>query len=218
LAAGTYKGTSGHHPLMAWCGNTGESLALLLRTGSAGSNTISDHIDVLEQATTQIPARYRRHLLITLDGAGASHGLVNHITNLNASPWRRVHYSIGWDLGTRERAAIARAPQHTWNHVLDTEGAPRDLGGRSDLERDPAVDGVSPDPRVDCRVLFTLGRLPRGLDHRARLATDLGRSPHQPAGNLAVAGSRSKSLRPPTPTHQTDHVVGYLLCLGGRSL
>jgi hypothetical protein len=32
LAAGTYKGSWGHHPLMAWCDNTGESLALLLRT------------------------------------------------------------------------------------------------------------------------------------------------------------------------------------------
>ncbi len=65
--------------------------------------------------------------MITLDGAGASHGLVEHLTNLNASPWRRVHYSIGRDLGARERAAIGRVPQHTWDHVLDTEGAPRGL-------------------------------------------------------------------------------------------
>ncbi|MGH3999150.1 MAG: transposase, partial [Pseudonocardiaceae bacterium] len=28
LAAGTYKGSWGHHPLMAWCDNTFESLAL----------------------------------------------------------------------------------------------------------------------------------------------------------------------------------------------
>ncbi|MDQ4033262.1 MAG: IS1380 family transposase [Actinomycetota bacterium] len=133
-AAGTYKGSWGHHPLMAWCDNTGESLALLLRKGSAGSNTVNDHIDVLEQAITQIPTRYRRNLLITCDGAGASHGLVNHITNLNASPWRSVQYSIGWDLGPRERAAIDRAPQHTWDHVLDTEGAPRGLDEAGVLE------------------------------------------------------------------------------------
>jgi hypothetical protein len=71
LAAGTYKGSWGHHPLEAWCDNTGESLALLLHKGSAGSNTITDHITVLDEAITQIPARYRRDLLITLDGAGA---------------------------------------------------------------------------------------------------------------------------------------------------
>src|SRR3954452_4318420 len=38
-AAGTFKGTYGHHPLAAWCDNTGEALALLLRPGNAGSNT-----------------------------------------------------------------------------------------------------------------------------------------------------------------------------------
>jgi hypothetical protein len=126
-AAGTYKGTWGHHPLMAWCDNTGESLALLLRPGSAGSNTAADHIDVLDEAITQIPARYRRDLLITVDGAGASHGLVDHITTLNAAPWRRVHYSIGWELGARERAAINRVPASAWSAVLDNHGAPRDL-------------------------------------------------------------------------------------------
>lgn len=125
LAAGTYKGSWGHHPLLAWCDNTSESLALRLRTGSAGSNTVADHIEVLDEAISQVPARYRRDLLITVDGAGASHGLVNHITTLNSSPWRRVHYSIGWDLGARERAAIARVPRHAWDAVLDTDGAPR---------------------------------------------------------------------------------------------
>lgn len=47
LAAGTYKGTWGHHPLLAWCDNTVESLAFKLHTDSAGSNTTSEHIEVL---------------------------------------------------------------------------------------------------------------------------------------------------------------------------
>jgi Transposase DDE domain group 1 len=127
LAAGTYKGSWGHHPLMAWCDNTGESLALLLREGSAGSNTTADHLQVLKEAIRQIPARYRRDLLITVDGAGASHGLVDHISTLNAAPGRRVHYSIGWELGTRERTAIDRVPACAWGAVLDRDGAPRDL-------------------------------------------------------------------------------------------
>src|SRR5512146_1057270 len=37
LAAATHKRTWGHHPLTAWCDNTGENLALLLRTGSVGA-------------------------------------------------------------------------------------------------------------------------------------------------------------------------------------
>ena len=127
LAAGTYKGSWGHHPLEAWCDNTGESLALLLRAGSAGSNTVSDHLEVLEEAISQLPARYRRDLLITVDGAGASHGLIDHITTLNASPWRRVSYSIGWELGARERAAITLVPACAWGAVLDSQGQPREL-------------------------------------------------------------------------------------------
>jgi hypothetical protein len=127
LAAGTYKGTFGHHPLGAWCDNTFESLALKLRKGSAGSNTVADHIEVLDEAIAQIPAKHRRDLLITVDGAGASHGLVNHITTLNGKPGHRVHYSIGWDLGARERSAIGRVPTHAWDQVLDTDGAARDL-------------------------------------------------------------------------------------------
>src|SRR5205085_7082252 len=105
---------------------TGESLAVKLRKGSAGSNTAADHIEVLTEAIAQIPARYRRDLLITADGAGASHGLVEHISTLNARPGYRVHYSIGWELGARERAAIARVPALAWDTVLDTEGQRRD--------------------------------------------------------------------------------------------
>jgi hypothetical protein len=125
-AAGTCKGTFGHHPLMAWCDNTCESLAFTLRKGSAGSNTTTDHIEVLEEAITQIPARYRRDLLITVDGAGASHGVVENITPLNRRPGYRVHYSLGWELGGRERAAIGLVPASAWGVVLDTEAQPPD--------------------------------------------------------------------------------------------
>ena len=89
---------------------------------------------VLDEAITQIPARYRRNLLITVDGAGASHGLVEHITTLDASPWRTVHYSIGWELGARERTAIGRVPASAWGAVLDGDGQPRELGEAGVIE------------------------------------------------------------------------------------
>jgi hypothetical protein len=38
-----------------------------------------------------------------------------------------VHYSIGWDLGGRERTAIGRVPKTVWDQVLDTDGKPRSL-------------------------------------------------------------------------------------------
>jgi len=136
LAAGTDKGTCGHHRLTAWCDNTGESLAVMLRAGSAGSTTTADHIEVLDEAVAQLPARYHRDLLITLDGAGASHGLVDHITTLDAAPGRRVPYSMGWELGARERAALAWVPARAWDAVLDrgrrAAGARRRRGGGAD--------------------------------------------------------------------------------------
>ena len=130
LAAGTFKGSWGHHPLTAWCDNTSENLALKLRTGSAGSNTVVDHLEVLTAAISQIPASLRRDLLITCDGAGATKDLLNHISTLNAAGrgrGRRVHYSVGFDLDSRCRAAIAKVPEASWQHVINPDGTPRDL-------------------------------------------------------------------------------------------
>jgi hypothetical protein len=127
LASGTFKGTWGHHPLTAWCDNTSENLAVKLRTGSAGSNTVADHIEVLTAAIGQIPASFRRDLLITCDGAGATQDLLKHITTLNAAPGRRVHYSVGFDLDARARAAIDQVPDQAWQHVINPDGTSRDL-------------------------------------------------------------------------------------------
>ncbi len=126
-AAGTFKGSWGHHPLTAWCDNTGESLALRLRPGNAGSNTASDHTEVLAEAIVQIPARYRRDLLVTVDGAGATLDLIRHITSLNAVAGRQVHYSVGFDLDGRVRTAIGQVVESDWQHVTDHDGEPRDL-------------------------------------------------------------------------------------------
>jgi hypothetical protein len=124
-ARGTWKGTYGFHPLLAVCDNTGELLVALLREGNAGSNTGSDHVKVLDAAIAQIPARYRRDLLVTIDGAGAGHEIVDHITALNARSGHRVHYSIGFDLDDRSRGAISRLPGGIWEPALNPDGKPR---------------------------------------------------------------------------------------------
>ena len=128
-AQGTFKGSYGHHPLTAWCDNTGESLAFRLRPGNAGSNTACDHIVVLDEAIAQIPDPHRRDLLVTVDGAGATLDLINHITALNTAHGRRVHYSVGFDLDARARAAISELREADWQHVWDRDGEPRDLEG-----------------------------------------------------------------------------------------
>jgi hypothetical protein len=208
LAAGTYKGSWGHHPLMAWCDNTGESLALLLRPGSAGSNTTADHIQVLDEAITQLPARYRRDLLITVDGAGASHGLVDHITTLNASPWRRVHYSIGWELGGRERVAIDRVPASAWAAVLDSHGQPRDLGEAAVVEltallrHGPHGDQLATWP-ADLRLLCRREAPHPGAQLSLFEAADGWRYQLLATNTPTPAPSSSKPATDPTPASKT---------------
>jgi Transposase DDE domain group 1 len=55
----------GHHPLLAYCDNTREALAGMMRRGSAGSNTVTDHLQVLDAAITAVPPRSRRRLMVT---------------------------------------------------------------------------------------------------------------------------------------------------------
>jgi len=64
----------GHHPLLAYCDNTSEPLAGKLRSGSAGSNTVADHLEILEAAITALPPPYRRRLMVTCDGAEPATG------------------------------------------------------------------------------------------------------------------------------------------------
>jgi DDE family transposase len=100
----------GHHPLLAYCDNTGEPLAGILREGSAGSSTAGDHIAVLDQAIEALPPKHRRRLMVTVDGAGASHDLVKRLDKLAARPGYHLTWSVGWELGERERQAIAQVP------------------------------------------------------------------------------------------------------------
>jgi hypothetical protein len=124
-ARGTFKGTYGFHPLTAWCDNTDESLAVELRPGNAGSNTAADHIALVDAAIAQIPARYRRRMLFTCDGAGATHALVDHISALNARRGCQVHYSVGLDFDERIRDVLPRLPESAWNAALDADGTAR---------------------------------------------------------------------------------------------
>jgi hypothetical protein len=120
-AAVTFKKGFGFHPLAAWCANTSESLAMLLRPGNAGSNTVVDHLAVLAAAIEQLPARWRAKLLIRVDGAGATHDLLAHLQALNTSR-RTVYYTVGWTITDADEAAIAALPAHAWDAGLHQDG------------------------------------------------------------------------------------------------
>lgn len=120
-AAPTFKGTFGFHPLAAWCANTGESLAMELRPGNAGANTTTDHVRVLAAALAQIPGSSRSKLLIRVDGAGATHALLEHLHALNTTR-RTVRYTVGWMITPADEAAIAMLPEAAWEASLAQDG------------------------------------------------------------------------------------------------
>jgi hypothetical protein len=127
--AGRLRGRYGHHPMAVVCDNTGECLADQLRPGTAGANNAADHIALLGRAIAQIPPRWRRNLLITADGAGATHHLLNWITALNrpaegTDPGMRVEYSVGWPVDKHTGKAIAQLPADAWTPMSAADGLP----------------------------------------------------------------------------------------------
>jgi hypothetical protein len=131
----TWKKGYGFHPLGAWLANTAECLAMLLRPGNAGSNTVTDHIEVLAAAIAQLPARMRSRLMVRVDGAGASHELVGHLLKL-ASPRRKVLFTCGWMITPADEDAIKMVPASAWKPGIGQDGEPendKDVAEITDL-------------------------------------------------------------------------------------
>jgi hypothetical protein len=116
----------GHHPLLAYCDNTSEPLGGELRPGSAGSNTAADHVRLTDEALAAVPDRFRRNVMITCDGAGASHDLVSHLDKLASRPGRVLTWSVGWEAGEREKAAIGEVAPRAWQIAIDAGGEVRE--------------------------------------------------------------------------------------------
>jgi Transposase DDE domain group 1 len=121
--AATFKKTFGFHPLAAWCANTQESLAMLLREGNAGSDTVADHLAVLADALAQIPDSSHAKILIRIDGAGAAHGLLKRLEALSTRR-RTVRYLVGWTITDADEQAIALLPEQVWGDTLAQDGTP----------------------------------------------------------------------------------------------
>jgi nucleotide-binding universal stress UspA family protein len=125
-AEANFKGF-GHHPLQAYCDNTaGEPLAWMLRRGSAGSNTACDHLAIVDAAIAALPPRFRRRLMVTVDGAGASHELIAHLDTLASRRGYQLIYSVGWTLSDREKTAIRLVPERAWVAAIGPAGQLRE--------------------------------------------------------------------------------------------
>jgi Transposase DDE domain group 1 len=143
-AAPTWKKTFGFHPLAAFAdhgaGAGGEPLAILLRAGNAGSNTVAEHIEVTKLALAQLPRRARRRVLIRTDSGGGTHDFLTWL----ASPSRRLHYSVGMTITEDMQEAILTLPERVWEPAYDADGEVRpgawvaELTGLLDLAGWPA--------------------------------------------------------------------------------
>ena len=56
----------------------------------------------------------------------ASHGLITRLDQLAARPGHQLTYSVGWELGARERNAIRLVPAQAWQIAIDQRGEVRE--------------------------------------------------------------------------------------------
>jgi hypothetical protein len=95
----------------------GEPLAIVLRTGSAASNTAADHIEASRLALAQLPLRLRRKVLVRADSGGGTHEFLKWLTAKS----RRLHYSVGMTI----TEAIGKVPADAWTPAYDGDGQVR---------------------------------------------------------------------------------------------
>ncbi len=121
-ARATYKGGIGFCPNLATCDNTDDVLAIDPRPGNATSNCATDNIALLDLATSRLPGRYRRRMLVRLDGARFSHDLLEHIAAGGGVRGRNWEFSVGWSCTDTEMDAIARLPAGARTPGIDQNG------------------------------------------------------------------------------------------------
>ena len=221
--AGHYKGGIGYHPLTAWCSNIGDHLAIMQRPGNAGSFTAEDHVAVLDGALAQIPAAHRRDILVAIDGAGASHAVIDHLTRLNTAKehgrrGRRVEYSIGWPVDQRTRAGIEQLPETAWTARLAADGRVvpgEQVAGLTGLLRHgPEGDRLEGWP-ADLRVI--VNRTPRSATEQAALGEDAEWRHGAFATNTVSGQIQWLDARHRTQTHVEDKIK-ELKAMGAEKL
>lgn len=222
--AGKLRGRYGMHPMAVICDNTGECLAEKLRPGAAGANDADDHIELLTRAIEQLPPARRTNLLITIDGAGATHKLLDWIVSLNRpadgdDPGMRVEYSVGWPVDKRTGRAIAALPADGWTPMLaadglpgtpatlDTESGPNTVGEVADItDLSPHLGTWPPGHRVFARRVKPLrDTTPKPLPGIEQLELDL----YQDTAGWRYEAFATNSP-PPQPGEDPDEVTAWL--------
>ena len=148
-AAGTYKGSFGFAPLLAYLDRgqaPGEPLAGILRPGNAAPGAADDLVELVDLALAQLPrSADDQPVLVRSDSAGASTRLAWHLRD------QGVGFSVGMPIDAHVREAIGAQPERAWIPAVDPDGQPRagaevvELTGWVDLHTWP------PGTRAVCR-------------------------------------------------------------------
>lgn len=132
-AAPTFKRGFGFHPLFAFVDHgedgSGETVAQMLRTGSAGANTAADHITVLDDALAQLPEGERSRVLVRTDTGGGVKQFLSHVTDLG------LEYSVGFYGMSPVVEALGKVPRQAWRTAIDGDGNPREGAQVAELTR-----------------------------------------------------------------------------------
>jgi hypothetical protein len=122
-AAGTYKGSFGFHPLLAYLDRgkaPGEPLAGILRPGNAPAGASDDLIELVDLALAQLPASASdQPVLVRSDSAGASTQFAWHLRE------RGVGFSVGMPIDAHLREAVLAQPEAAWIPAIDGDGQVR---------------------------------------------------------------------------------------------
>ena len=147
LAASTFKGGFGFHPMFCFADATGEVLSGVLRPGNATANTVADHVTVLDAAIAQLPAQIAaghragddadgptRTVVVRADSAGCTEGF------LSACRARNVSFFVTARSNPQVTAAICDAIgiEGVWEPARTQGGEPRE--GASVCELTSLID------------------------------------------------------------------------------
>jgi hypothetical protein len=135
LAAPTFKGGFGFHPMFCFADATGEALGTVLRPGNATANTIADHVGVLDRAIAQLPGTIAlghqvgddpwladRDVIVRADSAGCTTGF------LSACADRNVSFCVAARTNAQLSSAIYETSviEGLWHEAVTTNGELRD--------------------------------------------------------------------------------------------
>ncbi|MEU6201621.1 hypothetical protein [Streptomyces sp. NPDC047061] len=77
---------------------------------------------MLREALAQVPGASTAKILVRVDGAGATHGLHEHLRDPNTMR-RTVRFTTGWTITDEDEKAVARLPEAAWETSLQQDGS-----------------------------------------------------------------------------------------------